>query len=195
LLRSAVELRPEKRRRRLQNDVGSAQLSVLTLQPLQLRQLVARGPSPATGITLGLANPVPHRLRCRTQLLGHRRDRFPLRPVLMLMIEHHPHPPLTQLGRVSPMSWHNSILPKERSLPKTRGDSDRSVDTRLFGIDQAPIKSRRTVPTRPAGPHMCQTATASAGQPKRERAPPDTATMTQMPKRSSEASIRSTTRN
>src|SRR5690606_27408946 len=125
LLRSAVELRPEKRRRRLQNVVGSAQLSVLTLQPLQLRQLVARGPSPATGITLGLANPVPHRLRCRTQLLGHRRDRFPLRPVLMLMIEHHPHRPLTQLGRVSPMSWHNSILPKERSLHKTRGDSPR----------------------------------------------------------------------
>jgi len=41
----------------------------------------------------------------------------------MLMIEHHPHRPLTQLGRVSPMSWHNSILPKERSLHKTRGDS------------------------------------------------------------------------
>src|SRR5690606_1240932 len=70
-----------------------------------------------------------HRLRGGTQLLGHRRDRFPLRSVLVLMIEHHPHRPLTQLGRVSPMSWHNSILPKDRSLHKTRGGSQPKHET------------------------------------------------------------------
>jgi len=110
LLRLAVELRPEESRCSLQNVVGSAQFSVFTLQPLQLSQLVAGRPNPPAGITLGLANPVTHRLWCRTQFLSDRSDRFSLRPILMLVVQHHPDRPLTQLGRVSPMSCHSSIL-------------------------------------------------------------------------------------
>lgn len=42
----------------------------------------------------------PDSPRCRAQLLRGRADRFPLRPVLVLVIEHHPHRALTHLDRI-----------------------------------------------------------------------------------------------
>ena len=72
---------------------------------------------------LGLANPQPHRLGFRAELLGDRADRFPLRPVLVLVVEDHPHRPVSQLVRVLPLLGHRSILLKGWSLHQTRGAS------------------------------------------------------------------------
>ncbi len=114
---------------RLQNVVRSAQFGVLPLQALQLCQLVRRRPRPATRVLLGLANPETHRLGLRTQLLRDRADRFPLRPVLVAVIKHHPDRALTQLARVLPMVGRGPILLKGWSLHQTRGDSPRSPST------------------------------------------------------------------
>jgi hypothetical protein len=72
---------------------------------------------PATRVPFRLTDPQPDRLRFRAtiaggELLGHRTDRFPLRPVLVTMIQHHPNRPLTQLIRILPLTWHDSILSK-----------------------------------------------------------------------------------
>ena len=55
------------------------------------------------------------------QFLSSRTNRFPLRPVLVPMLEHHPHRTFTQLARISPMSWHDPILLKDGSLHQTPG--------------------------------------------------------------------------
>src|SRR5918994_4167735 len=110
-------------RGRLQDVVGASQLRVLPLEPLQLRQLVARSPRPAAPIPLGLADPQANRLGLGPELLSHRANRLPLRPVLAPVVEHHPHGPLTQLARVLPLPWHHSILLKGWSLHRTRGGS------------------------------------------------------------------------
>lgn len=103
--------------------VGPAKLGVLTLQALQLRQLVSGRSSPAALVSLGLAHPQPHCLGFRSQLLRDRADRFPLRAVLALVVQHHPHGPLPQLIRVLPLPGHRSILLKDWSVHQTRGAS------------------------------------------------------------------------
>src|SRR5512132_4118354 len=110
-------------RGRLQDVIRAAQLRVLPLEPLQLPQLIAGRPRPPALIPLGLTDPQANRLGLRAQLLSDRADRLPLRPVLALVLEHHPHGPLTQLVRVLPLPWHRSILLKGWSLHRTRGGS------------------------------------------------------------------------
>ena len=97
---------PEQSRRRLQNLVRAAQLTVLAFEHL-------------AAVDLSAAHPLAHRLRRRTQLAGDRADRLPLRPLQALAVEHHPHRPLTQLGGISPISWHRSILSRNRASTKT----------------------------------------------------------------------------
>src|SRR3954464_12863589 len=52
----------------------------------------------------------PHGLGFRAQLLGHRTDRLPLRPVLVTVLQHHPHGPFTQLVGIPAMVRHRSII-------------------------------------------------------------------------------------
>src|SRR5688572_10342623 len=65
-----------------------------------------------SGTTRSLAAPqsLPRGLRRHPQLLGDRLDRRPLRRVLVPMLPHQPHRPLTQLGRVPRGFRHGSIL-------------------------------------------------------------------------------------
>jgi hypothetical protein len=85
---------------RCQDLVRPSQLFHLTLELAHPRPLVTREPRPLTAIHLGLADPQPQRLVVEVQLLRDRLDRFPLRRVLVLMIEDHPHRPLAHLGRI-----------------------------------------------------------------------------------------------
>src|SRR5690606_19006693 len=110
----------------LQDRVGPLELGVLPPQPLQLRRLLSRHPGPLTGVDLGLAAPLPDSLRRPdTEQLGDLAHRSPLRLVIGPDLGDHPDRPLTQLGRVPPRRtpWHDSILPKERSLRTCRGGS------------------------------------------------------------------------
>ena len=94
-------------RRRLQDVVGATQLGVLTLQPLQLGQLIGGRPRTSTLVGLDPAHPQAHRLSMWAQLLSDRADRLPLRPVLVLMIEHQPDRTLAKLVWIWRMVWHN----------------------------------------------------------------------------------------
>src|SRR5690606_2821016 len=62
-------------------------------------------------VALGPPNPCPQRLRLAADLPGHRRNRRPLGAVLALVVQDHPHRPLTHLGCV-PRQFvaHGSIL-------------------------------------------------------------------------------------
>ena len=51
----------------------------------------------------------------RLDLVQTRSDRLPLRPVLVLVIQDHPHRALTDLVGVLALAWHDSILLKDRS--------------------------------------------------------------------------------
>src|SRR5438105_10422954 len=57
-LRSAVELRPEESRRRLEDLIGPPQLEVLALQLLDPLALLGREPVALAAVDLGLAPPV-----------------------------------------------------------------------------------------------------------------------------------------
>src|SRR5690606_4192206 len=64
-------------------------------------------------INLNPPHPLTDRLRRRTQLLGNRNDRLPLRVAMGLGLEHHPNSPIPQLHRILPqplLLCHNSIL-------------------------------------------------------------------------------------
>jgi hypothetical protein len=87
--------RPEEMCSRLQNVAGTNQLSVLTLQPFQLRELLSCRTRPAAPVWLGSPKPQTRRLSIRPHLVCDRTDRLPLRPVLVLVIEDHPHRTLT----------------------------------------------------------------------------------------------------
>ena len=64
-----------------------------------------QGQPPEGGmVDLSTTHPQAHRFRSRTQLVGDRADRLSLRPIQTIVVEHHPHRPLTQLGGISPIS-------------------------------------------------------------------------------------------
>ena len=69
-------------------------------------------------LPLQSAHPLAHRLSCRTQLLGNRTDRLPLRTAPPLGLEDHPHRPLAHLHRVLPrpsLLCHGSIRSRGRA--------------------------------------------------------------------------------
>lgn len=71
-------------------------------QLTQTLALVGREPGPSAVIDLRSPEPHPQRLKMHTELLGNLTERRPLRR--MLVIQHLPHHPLTQLGRIPPTS-------------------------------------------------------------------------------------------
>src|SRR5262249_47000884 len=99
---STVELGREEKRRRLQDLVRPTQLSILTLELLPPRPPVGGDPRPPALIDLAPTYPDAQRLGRAADLRSDRDDRRPLRLVLMLMLEHQPHRPLTNLWRVPP---------------------------------------------------------------------------------------------
>ena len=76
---------------------------------------LGRQARPSSLITLRLAHPVSQRLRRTADLLGHRTNRRALRVVLVLLLEHQPHRPLSNLWRVTPDMLHGPIFPRIRA--------------------------------------------------------------------------------
>jgi len=98
-----VELGREESRRCLQNRVGPSQFSVLAFQPFEFSGFLGRRSHTRTGIDLGLAHPLAHRLRAAdAEQAGDLTNRRPLRAVLITDLGDHPHRPLTQLRRIPP---------------------------------------------------------------------------------------------
>lgn len=98
---------------------------------LRLPSVAANRPYPGCSrrplptINLGPTHPLPQRLRgSDPQLLRHRGDRGPLRPVRRSDLGHHPHRPLPQLRRIpaNPIS-HDPDSPNLGSLRTRREDS------------------------------------------------------------------------
>src|SRR4051794_566152 len=98
-----VELPLQESRRRPQDLVRAPQLAVLALEVLDARRLRAAHAGPTAAIDLGLPHSLTQRLVRRPELPGDRDDRVPLRRVLALVLEHHPHRPLPPLRPISPV--------------------------------------------------------------------------------------------
>lgn len=84
-----------------------------------------------TCVALGLPHPLPQRLRRAADLARDRSDRRPLRFVVALVLQDHPHRPLPHLPREPARSSHGSFLSKKWSLRETRSGST------LFGVLEA----------------------------------------------------------
>jgi hypothetical protein len=65
-----------------------------------LLSLVGREPGALAGVGLGAADPDAEGLVVDAELCRDGLDRLPLRPVLVLMLDDHPHGSLTHLGWV-----------------------------------------------------------------------------------------------
>src|SRR5690606_30323928 len=103
----------EASRSRLQDLIGPAQFPLLPLQTLEPLPLIRPQPRLSALIDLHPPHPLTDRLRRRTQLLGNRNDRLPLRIAMLLSLEHHPNSPIPQLHRIPPqplLVCHDSIL-------------------------------------------------------------------------------------
>src|SRR5205814_7058570 len=100
----------EESRCGLEDLVGPAELEVLALQDLQPVPFTGREAGTPAFVGLGLAHPAPERLMRHAELVGDRADRGPLRVVLVLMVEHHPHGPLAHFAGIPSWSWHGSNL-------------------------------------------------------------------------------------
>src|SRR5512132_1919337 len=101
-LEPAVELRLGKISRRLaQNFVRLPELSNFTLQRLDPLPLLARRTRTQPLIPLGLADPATQGLRRAADLRCNRSDRRPLRRMIGLVVQYHPHGSRTHFGRVS----------------------------------------------------------------------------------------------
>src|SRR3954470_14003121 len=97
-LRSAVEFRLGEIRGRLAQDlVGALQLTILALEILEPHTLVGGEARSNASVSLMLAHPAAQRLRRAAELLGYRPDRRPLRSVLGLVLQDHPHGTLSHL--------------------------------------------------------------------------------------------------
>src|SRR6185312_620777 len=91
-----VELGREESRRGLQDFVRPLQFGVLTLEPADLRGLLATGSRPGAGVDLRLAHPFTQRLgRPDPELSRDRPDRFPLGPVIGTILANQTHRAIT----------------------------------------------------------------------------------------------------
>src|SRR6266511_2241264 len=122
---------PGRNRRRLEDLVGAAQLTDLAFQLRDALLLSGGHPGPLTSVDLGLAGPAAQGLTVDAELVGDPRDHAVTLAGLLDRLQHHPHGPLMQLGRVAPLRGvgalvvcHDSILPSKRwSLHRTQGES------------------------------------------------------------------------
>ena len=95
----AVELRlSEKRAGELKDLVGLSQLLDLSLQRLDALLLGAGRASWLSAATLVFAHPAAQSFSCTADFGGNRADRRPLRFVFALMLQHHAHCALVNLG-------------------------------------------------------------------------------------------------
>ena len=109
------------------------------------------GPERTAPVRLGSPNPQPDRLGRWTKFLSDRTDRLPLRFVLALVIENHPHRTLTQLVGIPPpmlmMLIRHRLHPlKVWSLHETRGDSYLSLAANTPLIRRVPARAGSSNP-------------------------------------------------
>ena len=134
-----VELGREENRRRLEDLIRAAQLSVLPLQPPDLGMLLAGQTGPCPSVHFGLADPLAQRLRCsNAELLGHGADRWPVRGVLRPHLGDHPDRTLTQFWRVVPRSTsHGSIfLSRDGASGNSGAVQEEFAGHPAYGLDQ-----------------------------------------------------------
>src|SRR5262249_8608700 len=94
------------------------QLEALALELLEPLALVRGQSRAAPLVALGLPHPVPERLRRAPDLLRDRYDGRPLRVMLILMLEHHPHRALSDFWGEPTRSCHGPILSKSGASEK-----------------------------------------------------------------------------
>ena len=152
--------------------VRSAQLTVLAFELFDPSTLQCRHARAGPAVDLSSANPQPHRLRRRPQLLRDRADRLPLRPVQALIVQHHP-PPHAHAARRDISHFLALLHPlKEQSLHETRGDSGWRSKSRFLksrnpmsaaasGPDQKSHSDSRPAPLR-SGPYVLVIFSAAA---------------------------------
>jgi hypothetical protein len=97
-----VELGREKRARRLEDLIGTAQLADLAFQLGDALLLNSGHTGPLAGVDLGLAHPVAQRLAVDAELVGDADDRAGLPTGLLADLEHHPHGTVTKLLGILP---------------------------------------------------------------------------------------------
>src|SRR5215204_6460232 len=126
-----VELPREESRRRLEDLIRAAQLTVLALELLDPLGLRARHPSALPAIGLGPAHPTAQRLGRHPEILSERRDSRPQRRILALLFKEHPRRPLTDLTRIRRLPRHMApILSRDRAS-KFRGAIQLAQITRV----------------------------------------------------------------
>ena len=108
---SAVELRPEESRCRLQDLVRSAQLTILPLQLGDPRPLPASQPSTFTRLQFLLEHPPSQRLAMQAELGSDRGHSTIAEPSLRLPLAHQAHRPFAELrGNSLVVPWTPSFL-------------------------------------------------------------------------------------
>src|SRR5215510_11206966 len=126
-------------------------LSLELLEPLPLLGRQARSPAL---VPLGLAHPLPERLRGTADLLGDRGDRRPLRIVRRLVLHDHPHGPLTHFRGEPARSCHGPILSRSGASRKpgavqsflhggTTVGLDAKAHATLIRLAEAMVKTRQ----------------------------------------------------
>ncbi len=123
-LRSAVELRPEESRSRLQNLISPSKFEVLPFQLFEPQSLIRTPAGLASTVDVGLTDPVTHRLSMHPKLFAHF-VQTAIRPVPgVTPLVNEPHRPLPKLDWISSLSSHGlHPLSYWWSLHGTRGGS------------------------------------------------------------------------
>ena len=108
----------------------------------ELRSISRRGTRPTTRVDLNTPTPTPQRVGVHPHPLTDAMHRRVQRQALVLIstLEHKPHGPLSQLIGIPPRCWHDSTLPWDQSLHKTRGDSLEISQNQLYSTDLKPLE-------------------------------------------------------
>jgi hypothetical protein len=139
----AVELRREESPGALQDLVGPAELPVFTLQAPQPFTFLGREPGAESFVGLGDPHPAAEGLSGHAKLVADRADRRLLRGVLVLVLEHHPDGPFTDLRRIPGWSCHGPTS-HESEPPRIPGRFGPSVSRVIFMCGPSDRGSRRT---------------------------------------------------
>src|SRR5437660_3490687 len=105
---SAVELRPEESRGRLQDLVGPAQLAVLTLELADAGSIVSPQPGPVPVLDVLLDHPAAQRLAVKAELLGDGGDPAVVQATRLTPLPHEADRSLSELVWIHPRSSHGA---------------------------------------------------------------------------------------